>query len=232
MYCFTQELGCWAKSSCKMQWLFCKIENKVSVKICFNFPEKKMSKILFQCLWSDNPSFTEELNTTSCIQRLVLEVLCLVVVFPWDFCTLVFNRTLMFSPHERKIYTHYIFGWAASAWQLQDSYGGFFSAFNLSPLEFHSPTSRLILCTCCSLNRLCFFFNTVIFFMSKPSCMLNDASESLFFSPDYSKLCVGSGLVVCVVEREAGVRYKSLCECEQGFSYPWSNISTSFYLSF
>lgn len=143
------------------------------------------------------------------------------VVFPWDFCTLVFNRTLMFSPHERKTYPHYISGWAASAWQLPGSYGGFFSAFNLSPLEFHSPVSRLILCTCCSLNRLCFFFNTVIFFMSKPSCMLNNASESLFFFSRLLKVaCRQLASCVCGGERSWRVRYKSLCECEQGFSYP------------
>lgn len=109
------------------------------------------------------------------------EALCLGAIFLLDFCTLVFNKILMFSPHERKIHLHYISGWPASVWQLPGSSGGFFSAFNLSLLQFPSPVSRLILYMCCSLNRHSVSFSTVIFFMSKPSCVLNSASESLVF---------------------------------------------------
>lgn len=132
------------------------------------------------------------------------EVLGLGVVFLLDFCTSVFNKILMFSPHERKIHLHYISGWPVSVWQLPGSSGGFFSAFNLSLLQFHSPVSRLILCMCCALNRHCVSFTTVIFFVSEPSCVLNSASES-GFPLDYLKLHRQVATFVCGGERSWSV---------------------------
>ena len=150
-----------------------------------------MHKILLQCIWSDSPSFTEEQNTTSCIQRLGSceklvcsslrassgispEVLCLGIVFLLDFCTLVFNKAVMFFPHERKIHLHYVSGWPASTCRLPGSYTGFSSAFNHCPLQFHSPASGLILCVHCLLNRHWFCFSTVGFFLccSLPVCWI------------------------------------------------------------
>lgn len=38
------------KAVVKCNDYFVRLENKVSLKTCFNFPEKEMSKILFQCI--------------------------------------------------------------------------------------------------------------------------------------------------------------------------------------